>query len=85
MKSVTCAGAAVNREEGSREEERGERERRALWANKWARLVLLLLFARESEGLSPPEIPLHFEEEGGGMRKASALHKGRQNLALPTP
>ena len=26
MKSVTCAGAAVNREEGSREEERGERE-----------------------------------------------------------
>ena len=83
MKSVTCAGAVVNREEGSREEERGER--RALWANKWARLVLLLLFARASEELSPPEIPLHFEEEGGGVRKASALRKGRQNLALTTP
>ena len=67
MKSVTCAGAAVNREEGSREEERGER--RALWANKWARLVLLLLFARGGErGAVAARNPTSFR--GGRWRDA---------------
>ena len=64
MKSVTCAGA-VNRERAERERERGGHFGPI---NGQDSLALLL------SALSPPEIPLHFEEgsEHGSGRAIAA-------------